>query len=301
MTSFIRMRWKRNEFIAFVVALTVLLIGADQAIAADPIRVMSFNIRYGTANDGINRWENRREFLIETVKRFHPDLLGTQETLAFQRDYLLEQLSGFETVAAGRDDGKEAGEMAALFYRKERFEAIESGHFWLSEMPDQIGSKGWDAALPRIASWVKLRDRQSPDAKPILFLNTHFDHKGKRAREESASLIVSKLQQIGSDCRWIVTGDFNADPKDRPYANLFHSRETSSQTLIDTLRAVQPTPQPDEGTFSGFNASQTGGPRIDWIGCSDHFIVQSAEIVRDAVDGRTPSDHFPVTSMMLPQ
>lgn len=122
-----------------VTAFTAMIGKPSLATANEPIRVMSFNIRYGTANDGINRWENRREFLIETVKRFNPDLLGTQETLAFQRDYLLEQLSGFETVAAGRDDGKEAGEMAALFYRKDRFEPIDSGHFWLSSAPDQVG------------------------------------------------------------------------------------------------------------------------------------------------------------------
>ena len=284
-----------------VTTITALFGDTSQAIAAEPIRVMSFNIRYGTANDGVNRWENRRTALIETVTRFNPDLLGTQETLAFQRDYFLEQLSGFQTVAAGRDDGKEAGEMAALYYRKDRFELLGSGHFWLSETPDQVGSKGWDAALPRIATWVKLQDRKSPDVSPILFLNTHFDHKGRNARAESASLIRAKLQEIGAECRWIVTGDFNADPKDVTYANLFAQRDTSSRLLSDTLRVVQPTPQSNEGTFSGFDAKQTGGPRIDWIGCSDHFIVQAAEIVHDAVDGRTPSDHFPVTSVILPK
>lgn len=284
-----------------VTTITALFGDTYQAIAAEPIRVMSFNIRYGTANDGVNRWENRRTALIETVTRFNPDLLGTQETLAFQRDYFLEQLSGFQTVAAGRDDGKEAGEMAALYYRKDRFELLGSGHFWLSETPDQVGSKGWDAALPRIATWVKLQDRKSPDVSPILFLNTHFDHKGRNARAESASLIRAKLQEIGAECRWIVTGDFNADPKDVTYANLFAQRDTSSRLLSDTLRVVQPTPQSNEGTFSGFDAKQTGGPRIDWIGCSDHFIVQAAEIVHDAVDGRTPSDHFPVTSVILPK
>lgn len=301
MILLLRSRWTKSTIIAMVTAITATFSDADPVIATEPIRVMSFNIRYGTANDGVNRWENRRTALIETVKRFHPDLLGTQETLAFQRDYLLEQLSGFQTVAAGRDDGKEAGEMAALYYRKDRFELLDSGHFWLSETPDQVGSKGWDAALPRIATWVKLQDRKSPDARPILFLNTHFDHKGRKARAESASLIRAKLQEIGAECRWIVTGDFNADPKDVTYANLFAQSDASSRLLTDTLRFVQSTPQSNEGTFSGFDAKQTGGSRIDWIGCSDHFIVQAAEILHDAVDGRTPSDHFPVTSVILPK
>lgn len=284
-----------------VTAFTAMIGKPNTLTAKEPIRVMSFNIRYGTANDGFNRWENRREFLIETVKRFNPDLLGTQESLAFQRDYLLEQLSGLEAVAAGRDDGKEAGEMAALFYRRDRFEAIDSGHFWLSNAPHQVASKGWDAALTRIASWVKLRDRKDPGAMPILFLNTHFDHKGQKARAESASLIVSKLQEIGGDCRWIVTGDFNADPKESAYANLFSPKNPATQRLIDTLRVVVPAPQANEGTFSGFDATQISGPRIDWIGCSDHFEVQSAKIVRDSREGRTPSDHFPVTSVILPK
>ena len=93
------------------------------------VRVMSFNIRYGTANDGINRWELRKEFLVDTIRDFDPDLLGTQETLASQRDYLADALKSYAVVAAGRDDGKQAGEMAALYYRKDRFEAIEEGHF----------------------------------------------------------------------------------------------------------------------------------------------------------------------------
>jgi hypothetical protein len=109
MKTLVRLCW---TILFMVTAITSMFGDIYQAIAAEPIRVMSFNIRYGTANDGVNRWENRRTALIETVTRFNPDLLGTQETLAFQRDYLLEQLSGFQTVAAGRDDGKEAGEMA---------------------------------------------------------------------------------------------------------------------------------------------------------------------------------------------
>ncbi|MFN6128308.1 MAG: endonuclease/exonuclease/phosphatase family protein [Planctomycetota bacterium] len=290
-------RWRRAGFLA----IGWILCLASATLAAEPIRVMSFNIRYGTANDGVNRWENRRTALMETIRRFDPDLLGTQETLAFQREYLLEQLSGFATVAAGRDDGKEAGEMAALFYRKDRFEAIDSGHFWLSETPDRVASKGWDAALPRIATWARLRDRKDPDAAPILFLNTHFDHRGQQARAESARLIISKLQELAPQCRLVVTGDFNADPNASPYANLFATNPTSARQLVDTFRVVHAAPEPDEGTFSGGDAKQTGGSRIDWIGCSEEFIVQSAEIVRDATDGRTPSDHFPVTSVILPR
>jgi endonuclease/exonuclease/phosphatase family metal-dependent hydrolase len=265
------------------------------------LRVMSYNIRYGTANDGINHWQHRRDRLIETISNFAPDLLGTQETLVDQRDFLLRELKEYEAVGVGRDDGRDAGEMAALFYWRERFEAMDSGHFWLSETPEQVGSKGWDAALPRIATWVKLRDRRHPDALPILFLNTHFDHRGERARAESASLVRTQLERLGTDCRWIVTGDFNADPSAPAYRNLFGDRDPQSGRLIDTLRAVRPTAAPDEGTFSGFDPLQTGGSRIDWIGCSEAFDVRLAGIDRDAFEGRTPSDHFPVTAVLRPK
>ncbi len=135
----------------------------------DPaIRVMSFNIRYGTAADGENHWDRRKEFLAETIAAFDPDLLGTQETLAFQRDYLAERLKGYTAYGAGRDDGRERGEMAAVFFRAGRFEKLDGGHFWLSEKPDVAGSKSWDAALTRIVTWLKLRDRRAGRAHAVV-------------------------------------------------------------------------------------------------------------------------------------
>ena len=268
------------------------------AQTSELIRVMSFNIRYGTANDGINRWDLRKEFLVETIRNFDPDLLGTQETLASQRDYLAQALDGYGAVAAGRDDGKEAGEMAALFYRKDRFEPIEQGHIWLSETPEKVGGKGWDAALPRIATWVKLKDLRAADSKPILFLNAHLDHKGQTARLESCRLIRRELSRLGSDSRWIVTGDFNASPSEPPYSALFD--ESADGKLLDTYRVIHRNPEANEGTFSSFDVSKTSGPRIDWIGCSEDFQVRLARIDRTSRESRTPSDHFPVTAVLRP-
>lgn len=293
---------------ALGIALLVMASSQSVSHGAEPsaeppvlLRVMSFNIRYGTAEDGANHWKHRRNHLVETISNFQPDLLGTQETLADQRDFLLSELKEYDAVGVGRDDGREAGEMAALFYRRDRFEAIDSGHFWLSESPQQVASKGWDAALPRIATWVKLRDRKQPEAMPILFLNTHFDHRGELARAESARLVRLQLKSLGAGCRWIVTGDFNADPSAPAYRNLFDARDEGGSRLIDTLRAYRPTPAADEGTFSGFKPEQTGGSRIDWIGCSEAFEVRLAGIDRDAFEGRTPSDHFAVTAVLRPR
>src|SRR5262249_5662788 len=159
------------------------------SIAKDTdVRVMSFNIRFGTAKDGDNHWDLRKELLIETIRAFDPDLLGTQETLGSQRDFIAAKLMTYDFLGVGRDDGREQGEMRARYYKRDRFENLDGGHFWLSEPPDTIGSKNWDSSLPRMVTWVKLRDRRDEKGAPILFFNTHFDHMGKTARLESARL-----------------------------------------------------------------------------------------------------------------
>lgn len=287
-----------------VVALTLvccLAVRPAQAEDATPIRVMSFNIRFGTAKDGENAWTKRRDFLVETMRQFDPDLLGTQETLADQKDFLAEKLPGYEAHGVGRDDGKLQGEMAALFFRRDRFEKIAGGHFWLSESPDTVGKKGWDAALPRLVSWVKLRESKAPDELPLLFLNTHFDHMGVQAREESARLIRAKIIELGQGCRVVVTGDFNAGEGSKPYQALFGSEGKSASPVEDTLRVYIPARGKEEGTFTAFKASNTTGDRIDWIGASRHFEVRTAGIDRTQKNGATPSDHLPVTAVLRAQ
>jgi len=264
------------------------------------VRVMSLNIRYGTARDGNNAWPRRREAVFGVVRSFEPDLLGTQETLAFQRDELLAAFPTFAAVAAGRDDGREAGEMAAVFYDRDHFEPLDSGHLWLSETPEVPGSRGWDAALPRIATWVKLRDRTVPQDAPVLVLNAHFDHVGERARLESARLIRRSLATLGAGCRLVVTGDFNAAEASPPYAALF-ADDAAAPKLLDTLRAAVPRSTGPEATFNGFDPTNTAGGRIDWIGCSPDWRVIAASIDRTVVAGRTPSDHWPVTATLAPR
>ena len=266
---------------------------------APDIRVMSYNIRYGTANDGPNHWNLRKDWMVETIRNFAPDLLGTQETLAFQKDFLAEKLSGFEAFGVGRDEGTDKGEMTALFYRKDRFEKVEGGHFWLSKTPEKPGSKSWDTSLTRMVSWVRLKDKaRSEDAAPILFLNTHFDHMGKVAREESAKLIRSKSLELAKGGPIILTGDFNAGDDEPPYAALFGDLEGKPSHLVDTFRLIHPKRGAEEGTFSSFSAKETKGARIDWIGCTRDWIIKNAAIDRTQKDGRTPSDHFAVTAVL---
>jgi len=284
-------RW----FVGLALLIVPLALSAARLMADDAdLRMMTFNIRYGTANDAENHWDKRKEFLLETIKAFGPDLLGTQETLGFQRDYLAEHLPGYAVLGVGRDDGKQQGEMMALYYRNERFTRLDEGHFWLSETPEQPGSKSWDSSLPRMVTWVKLRDGKQPNMPPILFFNTHFDHRGPQARLQSAKLIRQRAASLGQGCSIIVTGDFNSGEGSKPYEALFSAQDGSPSPVIDCYRSVHPTREENEGTATGFKATSTRGARIDWIACSPEWKVLSAQIDRTEREGRTPSDHFPV-------
>ena len=271
-----------------------------RTLAADDkaLRVMSFNIRYGTAADGENHWKRRKDFVVETIENFNPDLLGTQETIGFQKDYLQQHLPEYASIGVGREDGGSKGEMTAIFYRQDRFEHLDAGHFWLSESPDQPGSQSWDSSLPRMCSWVRLNDRRNP-GRPILFINTHFDHRGSQARLESARLLRSKAQELGDRCDVVITGDFNAAVGSEPYQAMFDEKHPKNAlALIDTYKVAAAEDEPGEGTFSGFRAGVNDGARIDWVAVSKGWKVVSASIDRTSRDGRTPSDHYPVTATL---
>jgi endonuclease/exonuclease/phosphatase family metal-dependent hydrolase len=282
------------------ISLFLTLALATAVFATDEpqtLRIMSFNLRYGTANDGDNHWNKRKDLLIDTINAFKPDLLGTQETLGFQRDYLRDKLDGYEAFGVARDDGKEKGEMTAVFFRKDRFEKTDGGHFWLSETPEVVASKSWDTSLTRMCSWVKLRDLKQKDAPPVYFFNTHLDHIGRKARAESAKLIRSRIAALGADANVILTGDFNAGEASDPYKAMFDDVDGKPAPMFDTFRAAFPKPGEDEGTFTGFNA-KAGKDRIDWIGASRAWAVVEAGIDRTQKEGRWPSDHFAVTAVV---
>lgn len=277
--------------------LSGLLGSMNSAAFADetPLRVMSFNIRYGTANDGENDWNHRKDFVVETIKAFEPDLLGTQETLNFQRDFLAKHLTDYASFGAGRDDGGETGEMMAIFFRKDRFQKLAGGHFWYSETPDVPGTKAWDSSLPRMASWLKLKDSKS--GKTIYFFNTHFDHRGELARRESATLLRQKAKEIAGQSPVLITGDFNAPVDSEVYNRLFADTR-NAMPLFDTFSIAHPDKRRNFGTAGGFTLAERGERRIDWIACSSHFKVVSAEIDKTNRNGRTPSDHDPVNAIV---
>lgn len=279
----------------------------EPADAGPPLRVMSFNIRYGTANDGEDRWEKRKALLVKTIRAFGPDVLGVQEALAFQCDELGEALDGYAFFGAGRDDGKRAGEFSGIFYKTDRFERLDGGHFWLSEAPDVPGSKNWDAAITRMATWVKLRAKAAAgaggaeggkQAGDLLVMNTHWDHKGRQARLESAKIIRRRLRELQPGGPAVLIGDLNVREDDPPYAELVRpADDTAGPKLLDSYRQAHPDRTPDEATFHGFKGG-TMDSRIDFIFHTPDFQTAEAAIDRTAEGGRYPSDHYPVTAVL---
>jgi len=258
------------------------------------IVAMSFNIRYAGGDKGPNAWENRRSLVLGEIEREAPDVLGLQEVEAVQADWLRASLPGYGFHGVGRMDGQRKGEFAPVMFRSERFELLEGGHFWLSQTPEVAGSKGWDGACERMASWVRLRDRE--DSGTLLVLNTHLDHVGVRARAEGLALIRERLRTLRrAGDSLIVTGDFNTGA-DAEQAPTLIGGEGRSR-LVDTFREVFPTRDEDEGTFNNWSFTLRGA-RIDWVLTSTDLCPVSAAIERRVPGGRHPSDHYPVTTRL---
>ena len=255
------------------------------------IRAMSFNIRLGVAKDGENQWDKRKDFVVQTIKNYDADFIGTQETWDFQAKYLSDNLNQYTYVGRSRQSDNK-GEQCGILFKSSRFDKLIEGHFWLSKTPDKPGSKSWDSSLPRMATWLKLWDRLNQ--KSFYVINTHFDHRGSVARAEGAKIIREFIEALPRDSQVVVTGDFNASPSSKPYAALFAKGESQSP-VIDTFRIAHPEPTKLEGTFNGFQGKTTGA-RIDWIAASRSLKVKSAEIDRTSFEDKFPSDHFPVVA-----
>jgi endonuclease/exonuclease/phosphatase family metal-dependent hydrolase len=255
------------------------------------IVVMSFNIRYDTPNDGEHAWPHRRDRAASMIRFHQADLVGLQEALRGQIDDLVERLPEYAWFGVGRDDGVDAGEFSAIMVRRDRFEVLDEATFWLSETPEVPGSKSWDAAITRVVTWGRLHDRSTGDT--LVHLNTHFDHIGVTAREESARLLTVRIPEIAGNHPAIVTGDFNTQPDTEAYRIL-------SASLQDA-RDLSATPHhgPD-GTFFGFTVSpDEPGPRIDYIFVRGPFDVLRHASLPDHWHGRYPSDHVPVLAEVV--
>jgi len=261
-----------------------------QSSAQQIINVMTFNIRYNNPHDSLNSWPNRKDKLCSQVKFYETDILGVQEALDDQMVDLETCLVGYDYVGVGRDDGKAKGEYSAIFFKADRFKMEDNGTFWLSPTPSVPGSKGWDAALTRICTWVKLKNLRT--GKQFFVFNTHFDHVGKVARAESAKLILQQMDAIAGGFPAILTGDLNSTPQEEAVKTFLDPANTYK--LTDSKSISQEKHYGPDGTFNSFGPKETSNNPIDYIFVNRVFEVLKHATLSQSWQGSYSSDHFPV-------
>ena len=273
---------KKSLFFLFLL-LTVC--GVAAAKSPLELKIISYNIRT-LARDGENSWQFRKHATKNMIELHKPDAFGLQEAMLPHMQYIDSVCPQYARVGVGRSDGKEGGEFVTIYYNKERFDLIDSGTFWLSETPDQV-SRGWDAALPRITTWVKLRDKATK--RKFFYFNTHFDHKGTTARVESSKLIVEKIREIaGKKAAVVLTGDFNIE-----------SENEALQPLCDNMSAARRcAPITDnKGTYNGWGLLKRNTV-IDHIFYGGRKVKCNAFRTLDGDYGaKFISDHFPLEAI----
>ena len=301
------MTMKKISFISLLLLASIQLLSAQMLVG-------SYNIRLKVASDSVKGevWSKRCQVICDQVNFMSPDIFGAQEVLHVQLVDLLKGLDGYDYIGVGRDDGKTAGEYAAVFYKTDRLRLLDHGDFWLNETPDRPGL-GWDAACIRICTWGKFARQTATNDEAFFYFNLHMDHVGVIARREAAKLIVSKIREIAHGAPVIVTGDFNVDQTDEIYS-IF----TDSGLLKDSYGAAR-LRFAENGTFNSYDIGLYTDSRIDHIFVSPETQVEAYGILTnsywvpnegssDKVKGhdapqqidfshytrRQPSDHYPV-------
>ena len=271
-------------FVVFVSSLSCFAVEPEPTL----LRCCTFNIRL--KNDGDDKagfgWNVRRDRVANYIREKAIDVVGMQEVLHPQLLDLLERLPQYDYVGVGRADGKTRGEYSPIFFLKDKYEVLDKGNFWLSETPDVPGSKGWDAAIERIASYAKLKDKAT--GKIFMAVNTHFDHVGVMARRESAKLIMRKIQEIVGNRPAVVTGDFNVTEDDEAYVTMttdaFRMNDAYHMTANHTGTVY---------TFQNFlRISPLECDKIDFI-----FLTPAIRVKHSHIEVQSPenilSDHNP--------
>lgn len=249
------------------------------------LRVMTFNIRYGSAKDGEHSWPHRRDRVEARIVDFAPDVLALQEALPFQLEELAEVLAGYRKVGQHREGGAR-GEFSGLYVRKE-LETSASGEFWFSQTPEVPGSKSWDSSLPRMCAWIELPARA--DGPALRIYGTHYDHRGTEARLEASRMIASHAQSAEAA---LIMGDLNAT-EEAPPLELLTGQGYRSAVL-------ELHPGITAGTFSGFQGEAEQRRRIDHVLVRGPLEVLEASILGGRVRGLYPSDHAAVTAVVRP-
>ena len=272
------------------ILLVAILMVCAVVVSAQDLYVGIYNIRYKNKDDSIkgNVWTKRCQVMCDQINFESPDVLGMQEVLVGQLHDFQRLLDNYSYIGVGRDDGKEAGEYAAIFYKNDRVKLLDSGNFWLNETPD-VPKLGWDAACIRICTWGKFKDLRTK--KKFYFFNLHMDHVGVVARREAAKLVVSRIKEMAQDAPVVLTGDFNVDQTDEIYGIFTHSGILKDSYENARIRFAE------NGTFNSFKVETKTDSRIDHVFVSPSFKVEAYGLRTDsywAKGRRNLSDHYPV-------
>ena len=266
--------------------LTPLALLGAETTAATQLRVMTFNLRYASTEPP-HAWAARRPVTKACLELNAPDLIGTQEGLAGQLADLRADLPAYAMLGQGREGGTK-GEYSAIFYRRERFDLLETKDYWLSETPEVPGSKSWHTSLPRMVTWARFRDKLT--GRVFLFANTHFDHLSEEARVESAKLVRARLGLHAPAEPILLVGDFNAAAK----ASAAYATLTADGFLTDLFRAAPQRTGEELNSFHGYRKPRTDGVHIDWLLGRGAWKPRAAAVITFAQGDEHPSDHFPV-------
>lgn len=282
-------------------------------IQAQELNIATYNLRNDANVDDVkngNGWKQRLPHICDLIEYHDFDIFGTQEGLHHQLDDIKELLPNLDYIGVGRDDGKEAGEYSAIFYKKDKFELIDSGNFWLSENSKEP-NLGWDAVCIRICSWGKFKEKSS--GKEFFFFNLHTDHIGTEARREGAKLVLNQIKELSGNTPTILTGDFNVDQNDESYALINTSGLLKDSYELSAIKYA------NNGTYNDFDPNLKTNSRIDHIFLTNNFKVKRYAVITDfywsendnTMDtvytgnspkeislhknlARIPSDHYPV-------
>lgn len=258
------------------------------------LNVMSFNIRYDNPDDSLNNWQYRKDVAAKTIKNQNTDIVGTQEVLVNQLNDLKSRLPEYNAIGVGREDGIEKGEYSAILYKKDRFKEIKSGYFWLSETPEVAGSKGWDGACERIATWAILEDISSK--KQLFFINTHLDHVGKIARQEGVTLLLSRANALANGLPIIMTGDFNATSESDV---IKHVTDVNSPEHLIHSKDIAVEKSGTDWTFHGFGrVPMERREFIDYVFVSKGIKVAKHSVLPEKLDDIFISDHSVVVAQI---
>lgn len=283
----------RTRFLGTVSLLYAALAVAAPAAPPAELRVMTYNIRLDLASDGVNRWANRSSWVAAQILWLRPDLFGMQEVLPAQKADLAAQLPQYQIFGGGRDDGRETGEASPIGFDKSRFTLVEEGLFWLSLTPS-VPSRGWDAALPRIVTWARLRIRGTPQV--VLAVNTHWDHIGLVARQQSAAQMLRWIGEHAKRCEYVlVLGDFNSELDSEQMRALMKG----PLELRGARGASRAAPFGPSGTFNAFEPQPNPKRAIDHVLLGKDIDVERYAVFAQVIDGRVPSDHFPVLADLV--